>query len=365
MKEKFRISDIFKKSKEKQQSAQRGIRFSPPEQEEIKEKESTEGQPSHNKTNLSFIIHSKESKDKGGFSAPVDIPKSTLYSDAVSLVRRIFDSQSNEYAMEHEVRILIERMVDLINTKEDDELLKAALADYLQPKDYLYYHVVNVCIFSLYIGSGLKYDRKRLIELGAAAFFHDIGITKYLNIINQPKKLSLQEYGQIKQHPIAGAQRISKHFGVNVFDVIRQEHERIDGSGYPEGLKDEDIMEYAQIVGLSDVYEAMIHLRPYRDKHSSLETIKEILRNKYTFAHKLVKILIEKIGIFPIGTIVQLNTKEIGQVVNQIPELPLRPVVNLMFDSSGKRLKSERTINLADSPTVYILGPCSIPKEEG
>jgi len=252
-------------------------------------------------------------------------------------------------------------MVDLIGS-DDQELLKSALADYPQQEEYLYYHMVNVCIISLYIGQGLAYDRPRLIQLGTAAFYHDIGISKYLDIINQPRELSPQEYSQIKQHPLIGPQlldKISESLDVGIFEVMRQEHERINGSGYPKGLKDEEIIESAQIVGLSDVYEAMCHPRPYRDKHTPMEVIKAILSNKYSFAPRLVKVLIERIGIFPVGTFVQLSTKETAQVIKRNLNQTLRPVVNIILDTTGNRLKQPRQLDLANNPTIYILGTAS------
>ena len=220
----------------------------------------------------------------------------------------------------------------------------------------------------------MRSTRKNLIENTTAKiiitskfFFKNffLALSRYLDIINKPKRLNLQELSEVKQHPVIGPEmlgQISESLNESIFEVIRQEHERIDGSGYPEGLEDNEIIEYAQIVGLSDVYEAMIHNRPYRGKHTPLETIKTILSNKETFAHKLVKILIERIGIFPVGTMVQLNTKEIGQVLKGNPELPLRPVVNIIFDVLGKRLKTTRQINLVNYPTVYILGIASVPE---
>jgi HD-GYP domain-containing protein (c-di-GMP phosphodiesterase class II) len=354
MQEKFRISDIFKKSKEEKKPPAQGIRFFPPKPEKIEKSK----KQSPDKVSFSSIV----SKQPEGIN---NIEANALYSEAVSYAQQIYKGIADESHIAKGTYALVKRIVDSISV-DNQELLKAALAKYPHPEGYLYYHVVNVCIFSLYLGQGLVYDGSHLVELGVFAFLHDMGISRYLDIINQPKRLSPQEYSDIKQHPLIGPQildKIGKDLNLSVFEVIRQEHERIDGSGYPKGLKDDQIIEYAQIVGLTDVYEAMIHQRPYRDRYTSLEAIKAILTDKNNFAHRLVKILIERIGIFPIGTFVQLNTREIGQVLRGNLELPLRPVVNIIFDSTGKRLKQSRQIDLADSPTVYILGTSSMPIE--
>ncbi|MFH1339067.1 MAG: HD domain-containing phosphohydrolase [Candidatus Omnitrophota bacterium] len=359
MEDKFRISDIFKKSKEQDKAQNYGIDFSKFKPGGKKEPEKE--QPPE--VDFSSAVGKEQPKEPESRPVAYD---SALYSEAVALARKIYNNQAEEADITGGVYSLAGRMIDLIAAGENRELLKSAIAEYLQPQHYLYYHAVNVCIFSLYIGHGLAYDSSRLSSLGVAAFLHDIGLSRYTDIISQPKKLTLQEFNQVKQHTVAGPEIISeivRNVDINIFEVMQQEHERIDGSGYLKGLKDDDIIEDAQIVGLCDVYEAMIHQRPYRKKYSPLETIKIILGNKNTFAHKLVKLLIDKIGIFPIGTFVELNTKEVGEVLEENPDLPLRPVVNILFDGSGRRLKQSRRINLADSPTVYISETSSKPND--
>jgi len=89
-----------------------------------------------------------------------------------------------------------------------------------------------------------------------------------------------------------------------------------------------------------------------------------LLEKKYSFAYKLIKVLIERIGIFPIGTFVILNTKEVAQVLKGNIDLPLRPIVEITFDAAGRRLKETRQINLGDNPTTYISGISSEPGTE-
>jgi HD-GYP domain-containing protein (c-di-GMP phosphodiesterase class II) len=139
-----------------------------------------------------------------------------------------------------------------------------------------------------------------------------------------------------------------------ILDAVRQEHERADGSGYPRGLVKEEIGEYAQIVGLADVYEAMMHRRPYRGKYTSLETVRIILKNKKVFSRKAIKALIEVFGLFPVDTLVQLNTKEIGVIVERNDDCISRPVIDVLIDSYGKELKQPRRVNMAENPVLYI-----------
>ncbi|MFC1658270.1 HD-GYP domain-containing protein [Candidatus Omnitrophota bacterium] len=347
--EQFRIAGIIRPSKEKQELQAQGIKFPRLKPEEAKEAE----RQSEDKAGPAFVT------GKALMPRRDDSTANALYSEAVSLARKVYKVQTDKDSLASGIYSLVERVVHLVINTEDSGLLKAALADYPSPEDYIYYHAVNVCIISLYIGLGLDYNPIRLNELGIAAFLHDIGLSRYLGIINKPKKLNLQEFSEIKQHPLIGPQmlgKIGESLNESIFEVIRQEHERIDGSGYPEGLEEDEIIEYAQIVGLSDVYEAMMHKRPHRAKQSSLEVIKVLLNGKYSFSRRLIKVLIERVGIFPVGTSVMLSTREVAEVLRENINSPLRPKVKIMLDATGKRLQELRQIDLANNPTVYISG---------
>jgi HD-GYP domain-containing protein (c-di-GMP phosphodiesterase class II) len=279
------------------------------------------------------------------------------YDQAFALAKKLYNPHSEvNSGIKSELNSFIEKTVGLLS-RQNKESLQFCLSAYAQEEDYLYFHVVNVCFMSIEIGLGLGYERWRLVELGTAAFLHDIGITKYMDIINKPEKLTDEDYNKIRQHPKYGIEilnKLDKEFSRGIFDVVEQEHERIDGSGYPKGTKDGDISEYAQIVGLIDVYEAMMHNRPYRNKHTHSQTINMILNNKSVFGYKIIKVLIERIGIFPLGFLVKLNTKEIGVVFKDNLKSPLRPVVNIIYDSHGQELKQPKQIDLNSNPVIYI-----------
>jgi len=106
----------------------------------------------------------------------------------------------------------------------------------------------------------------------------------------------------------------------------------------------------------------MVHRRPYRDAHLPFKVVEEILDNKNTFEYELIKILLEKVGVFPLGSLVELSTKEIARVVKLNYEVSLRPVVEIIYDASGKVPKETQTLDLTTQPTIYIKG--GILKEE-
>jgi HD-GYP domain-containing protein (c-di-GMP phosphodiesterase class II) len=354
----LRISDIFKKHKESKKNLDAELELG---QDPLggtigthpqgREEPSCQNQASQShRINISAAVH-KELNSINGAKAV------ELYDQLVSAARVLYNPDLKyEEGFLTGLTPLVEKAVGLLQGGSKN-LLRCALIDYPQVQDYFYYHTVNVCVISLELGIALRFDSPGVIELGVASLLHDLGMVKCLAVINKPDCLSQEESKRVKEHPLTGIeilQQAGGGFSQRVFDVVRQEHERMDGSGYPAGLKDEQIGEYARIVGLVDVYEAMIHKRPYRAKFSPLETIKTILKNKSCFDHKVIKLLIERIGVFPMGTLVRLNTKEIGLVVRENPELPLRPTVNIIVDAYGKELKEPKQVNLADNSMLYV-----------
>ncbi len=222
--------------------------------------------------------------------------------------------------------------------------------------NYLLCHSVNVCIYSIEIGIGLDYGKSKLIELGIAALLHDVGMEKFLDIVQSQKILTSEEYDKMKEHSLLGLQALgnSSNYYKIANQVAYQHHERLDGSGYPLGKSGEDIVEYAKIVGLVDIYEAMVHSRLYRQRKTVTEVVQEILNAKGKFEHKLIKVLMERIGIFPLGCFIRLNNKEIAQVIKLNYGVPLRPVIRIILDSNGKQVPERKIVDLATQPTVYI-----------
>jgi len=338
----IRLSDILKKYKEGRSAKASGGQ----QQEEPAPVKPAEEE----KLSLSAAMAKEESAGDAVLARDV-------YEAAVAKAKEIYSPdllEKPDFKLDFDA--LIERIVGCLGTS-NKELLQLCLAEYPKIEDYLYFHVVDVVILCLDLGLGLGLEEQRLHELGIAAFIHDIGEVAYLPIINKKGILSKAEFNTVKEHPQMAVKILSKilsKIDQNIIDATYQEHERLDGSGYPRGLKEKQISEFAQIIGLADVYEAMIHQRPYRTKYTPLETVKSILHNKEAFDCRIIKTLIERIGIFPLGIMVRLNTKETGVVVRENTRLPLRPVVKMLTDVNGKQIKENRFIDLAQNPVVFI-----------
>lgn len=351
----IRISKLFRKHREGEEAAAvpKGIK---PEGKVSGSSSSEEDvtprfSPSNAQIKMTDALN-KELEREGVSSPGVE----QLYADAVAKARHMYIEELKGHVnFVAELKPLMDKLVDTI-LSGNDELLVACLRDYQKMEDLFYFHIVNVSIISIAMGASIGYDRTKLVELGVASFIHDIGV-KDIEAINKPGALTDRDFDKLKRHPEEGAiilSKIDSSLNKRILDAVRQEHERADGSGYPKGLVSDEINEYALIIGLADVYEAMMHRRPYRARYTALETVRTILKNKKIFSRKIIKSLIEAFGLFPVQALVQLNTKEIGVVVKRNHDHISRPIVDILIDPYGKELTQPKRINLAENPVIYI-----------
>jgi len=219
-------------------------------------------------------------------------------------------------------------------------------------------HMVNVAIFAIKIGQGIGYGEGDLRSLAQVACVHDLGMLSVpRSVLQRPGPLSADELALLRQHPEKSYQMLQS-LGPELEWVARialQEQEREDGSGYPRGLKGDQIHEYAKIIGLADTYESLTHARPYRKLRVPFEAVKAILNaDRRSFQAKILKGLIQGLSTFPVGSLVRLSSKEIARVVATNPRFPLRPVVDILTGHQGDPLASPRRLDLAHNSLIYI-----------
>lgn len=219
-------------------------------------------------------------------------------------------------------------------------------------------HTIEVTIFSLLVGVGMGYNKKRLLPLAMVAFLHDVGMYKIPPaILNKKGKLSEREFEEIKRHPEISAGILSKLGDKFAWlaNLSLQVHERVDGTGYPRGLKEDKIHEFAFIIGLVDMYSAMIKARPYRGSFEKTRAMKDIISSsKGKFPAKVVKVFLNQISFFPVGCQVKLNDRSAGRVITTNPEFPLKPIVEILYDHVGNKLKKPKIVDLSQQPLLYI-----------
>lgn len=246
----------------------------------------------------------------------------------------------------------------IINQGLIDDLYDYALSG-SDDRDGMLVHTVDLTFASLKVGLGMDYDTKKLLRLGLTAFLENVGMYKIPGSLLQKKgELDQKEIAIIKNHPRVSGEILSR-MGDRyqwLAAMAAQTHERLDGSGYPQGLKKEEISETASIVGLVDIYVAMIKNRPYREKFIQTDAIKSIIKaSKGLFPPHVVKAFLNQISVFPVNCLVKLNNASIGRVISTDKTQPLKPVIELLYDGRGDRVKDRRVIPLAGNPMLYIV----------
>jgi len=227
-----------------------------------------------------------------------------------------------------------------------------ALLTSLKHRDeYTAQHCINVSILCVIFGRHLGMSQAELELLGLAGLLHDVGKMRIpLAILNKPGRLTTQELAVMQQHPGFGHEILADAPGLPtaVLDAARFHHERADGSGYPEGLTGDRISRVTMIVAIVDVYDAVTSDRIYHDGMAPHHAL-SMMYNKAPqfFDRKLFEEFMRCLGIYPVGSVVRLDTGEVAVVTTADPRRHLRPVVLLLLDQQQKPYTRPRYLNLA------------------
>jgi uncharacterized protein YwbE len=227
--------------------------------------------------------------------------------------------------------------------------------------DYLAFHQARVAVLAIRIGIDVGYERARLVPLGIAGTLIDVGLWQLPEgVLRRLDTLSPDEQAQYHSHPRLGAELLRRwappHEGI--VEAVLQHHEREHGQGFPQGLAAVAIHPDAKILGLADTYSGLTVPPTSRARVRPHEAIRDIVRGKHeSFASTLVKALLSEVSVFPPGTLVRLNTGEVGRVVVVNRSHPLRPCVEIVADGKGQRLATPKTTDLSEAPFLYITGP--------
>jgi putative nucleotidyltransferase with HDIG domain len=245
-----------------------------------------------------------------------------------------------------------ESVESAINSLINDQNALLCLTQLRSQDEYTVSHSINVSILSLAFGRHLKLSPEQLGFLGLGTLLHDIGKMKIpLEILNKPGKLTDPEFEIMKSHVILGKEvmEATKDFPSEAMELLLQHHERISGKGYPFGLQGHQIGLFGQIVSIMDVYDAMTTNRVYRKATPPHEAIKVIYEGiSKDFEKEMVEHFIKTIGIFPIGSQVEINHADIGMIMSTNPDNTLRPSVLLLYDSKRQRYRPPRIIDLTE-----------------
>jgi len=255
--------------------------------------------------------------------------------------------------------LLVQEFVDVI-VEEDlpqDLLLQVLYRE--EEESFLIANMVNVAACSILVGATMGLPQENLVELGLAGLLHDIGKLRVPEeILFKKAPLSEEERGAIRTYPYESHAILNPLGGRYdyVGECALHVMEKLDGSGYPQGLQGNAIHPYAQIMGLVDVYEAMTHSRPFRPKMLHFHAVKEMLDvYKHAFHRELFKALLTRFAFFPVASYVKLNSGAAGKVIQTYPEHPFRPKVAVVVDVQNKRVLVPRVIDLREQHVLYVV----------
>ncbi|MCM8797670.1 MAG: hypothetical protein NC923_07365 [Candidatus Omnitrophica bacterium] len=280
-----------------------------------------------------------------------------IYENAVRVVKELLEKINSAEDLNPFMDKLQELMDNVFNQViMGDNILNNI---YQKGKDeyFLPYHIVNVLILSYVIGLDIGFNKSRLSYLGLASIFYDSGMHDLYPIISQPRILSEEERNTVKQHIAKSTEIVNRINTVNdvVKETISAHHERVNGKGYPLGIVSDGITPYAKILGLIDTYESLTHNRPHRPAVTTHEAVKLMVTElKNEFDAELMKVFINNMSVYPIGSLVRLDTDEVARVVSVQEGFPLRPIIMILSDANGEPVKERVIIDLSkqDFPSI-------------
>jgi len=223
---------------------------------------------------------------------------------------------------------------------------------FLKSRDeYTANHCVNVCVLAISFGRCLGLDRQQLNLVGLGGLLHDLGKMKTPDaILNKPGRLTAEEFTIMKQHSELGFKLLKdeKDLSLEVLDIVLHHHERKNACGYPDELPEHKIPLLTQVVSIVDVYDAITSDRCYHDGMSPYDALNSIYKwAEKDFNIELVESFIKCLGIYPIGSLIELNNGLVGVVISASKSARLRPMIMLVLDKNKKPFKKRKILNLA------------------
>lgn len=277
------------------------------------------------------------------------------YAQSVKVAQEVMgDMRIGKAVNVRKVKRAVQGIVDQVLSNESSMVTMTTLRDY---DEYTFTHCVNVSIFSVIIGQRLGLERIQLYELGLGALFHDVGKQRIdADIINKPGSLTDDEWAELKEHPAEGLLQLFQMHGFADMPyrqmlMAYEHHMKVDLTGYPQNKREREPTLFSRIVSVADAFDAGTSVRSYQFKPWPPDQVLQEMRDnpERGFDKLLVKVLITATGVYPVGTLVILDSHELAIVskVNPDPDLLHRPTVKVISDPVGLPLSEPKEVNLA------------------
>jgi putative nucleotidyltransferase with HDIG domain len=271
-----------------------------------------------------------------------------LYSDAVGVAGRLWETAQHERKPDPTAaQTMIDGLAQAVAENRTALLALTTLKNY---DNYTFTHMVNVSILTMGQARTLGIEGPLLREFGLAALMHDIGkVRTPLEILQKPDNLTDAEFEIMKRHVVEGAEilRSTRDIPALAPVVAFEHHLRLDGSGYPAGVRRPSLNLGTMLCSISDVYDAMRSQRAYQESFPTDRILQVLKRNDgQQFDQHLVRRFVQLVGIYPAGNLVRLNTGEVGVVLKVHAADPYRPRIRVLINRDGRRLDLAYELNL-------------------
>ena len=279
----------------------------------------------------------------------------TIHAEALAGAQRVFDGIGGGSPLSSPIaKKVVTTLLESITRSPEANLLLTQMRRF---EHDLFTHAVNVCVLCLVVGTLDGFDSE-ISALGLGALLHDVGETRMpRNLIRKSEPYTESEQQLLEQHPRLGATLLERSENIPelVRRIVAEHHERIDGSGYPFAIAGAEISPFSQIVAITDAYDVMLT----GQNHGALQPI-EVLRQLYlqsnagAFDRDLLERIIRCLGVYPAGSVVELNTGERGIVIAANRKDTLRPTLRLISSRNGLALSRGPIISLAESDSGSV-----------
>jgi HD-GYP domain-containing protein (c-di-GMP phosphodiesterase class II) len=263
-----------------------------------------------------------------------------IYVEALELSKLFMDGiRRGENVDLRKAKPLVDEMIKSLD-RNPDALM--ALCKLRARDDYTYAHSVNVSVLGLMFAKHMGFSREQQMQTGMAGIFHDLGKALIpLNVLNAPRSLSEEEFALLRKHPRLGYEQIKKTpgFSQEILMGVYDHHERFNGGGYPRGVAGDVISLTGRVLGIADVYDALSSTRSYKEAvlpHRVLGIMYQM--RSEDFFPGYMEHFIRMLGIYPVGSVVELQDGKIGVVSGSNKTTPTKPKVLITRDSEGKLL---------------------------
>lgn len=281
-----------------------------------------------------------------------------FYNELVQHTRRIFDGFTQGQALELQtIQPLISKFVNLPHSQLD-EFVGIVVEPYPE-HDFFPYQAVNVMALCTLLGTDLRIEGAELEDLALAGLLYDISLLKIKDGLSYPKQLSEGLRNELKRHPQESVEVLKAFVSDRVQTAVLQHHELCNGRGYPSGLMEEAIHLHAKVLAVADTFEAMVHVRPYRQKaYEASEAVKTMVeRERGLYDRNVMKALLNRVGLYPVKSYVELTNKQVARVLKQNRLFPVSPVIEVEFDEDGNKMNPSQIVDLSKNQLLHISGP--------